>query len=61
MTRRRRLSPTAQVFLGFLAITLVVWVLRGLTVLAFLPSIVLWLLLLCTVGSGVVASLQRIR
>jgi hypothetical protein len=58
---RRRLSPSIQVFLGFLAVTLVVWVLRGLAVLAFLPGIALWVLLLCTVGAGVVASLQRIR
>jgi hypothetical protein len=61
MAQRRRLSPTVQIFLGFLAITALVWILRGLAVLAFLPGIVLWLLLLCTIGAGVVASLQRIR
>lgn len=58
---RRKLSPTVQVFLGFLGVTALVWILRGLGILAFLPGILLWLLILLTVGSGVVATLQRIR
>lgn len=57
----RRLSIPTQIFLGLLALTVLVWVLRGLTILAFLPGIVVWLLLLLTIGSGVVTSLQRIR
>lgn len=57
----KRLSIPTQIFLGLLALTVVVWVLRGLTILAFLPGIVVWLLLLLTIGSGVVTSLQRIR
>ena len=57
----KRLSIPTQVFLGLLTLTLLVWILRGLTVLAFLPSIVLWILLLLTIGSGVFTSLQRIR
>lgn len=61
MVRRRRLSLGTRIFLGLLALTAVVWLLRGLTVLAFLPGGVIWLLLLLTVGAGTFASLQRMR
>ncbi|MDA0866733.1 MAG: hypothetical protein O2890_10000 [Cyanobacteria bacterium] len=61
MARRFRLSSGSQFFLGTLAVTTLVWILRGLTILAFIPGLVLWILLLCTVGAGVVASLQRMR
>jgi hypothetical protein len=37
------------------------WVLRGLTLLAFLPGVVLWILILLCFGLGIVASLQRMR
>lgn len=57
----RQLSLPTQVFLGILAFTLIVWILRGLSILAFLPGIILWLLLLLTIGSGVFTSLQRMR
>lgn len=57
----RRLSIPTKIFLGILALTLLVWILRGLTLLAFVPGIVLWLLLILTIGSGVLTSLQRIR
>ncbi len=57
----QQLSIPTQLFLGILGLTLVVWILRGLTVLAFLPGIVIWLLLLLTIGAGVFTSLQRIR
>lgn len=61
MARRFRLSPSTQLFLGILAVTILIWGLRGLTIFAFIPGLVLWILLLCTVGSGVIASLQRMR
>ncbi|MEM1311791.1 MAG: hypothetical protein AAGF98_20185 [Cyanobacteria bacterium P01_H01_bin.153] len=57
----RRLSLPSQIFLALLALTLIVWVLRGLTVLSFLPGLVIWLLLLLTIGAGVITSLQRMR
>lgn len=57
----RKLSRPSQVFLGLLGVTLVVWILRGLTILSFIPGIVLWLLLLLTIGAGVITSLQRMR
>jgi hypothetical protein len=61
MARRLRLSPSTQFFLVLLAVTALVWILRGLAILAFLPGLVLWILLLCTIGAGVFASLQRMR
>ncbi len=56
-----RLSIPTEIFLWLLSFSELVLVLRGLTILAFLPGIVVWLLLLLTIGSGVVTSLQRIR
>jgi uncharacterized membrane protein YbhN (UPF0104 family) len=62
MTRRRYpLQPLTKLFLGALALTLAMWVLRGLTLLAFLPGSVLWVLILLCFGLGIVASLQRMR
>ena len=57
----RRFSLPSRIFLSLLGITLLVWVLRGLTILSFIPGIVIWLLLLLTIGAGVVTSLQRMR
>jgi hypothetical protein len=57
----RRLSLPSRIFLSLLGATLLVWVLRGLTILSFIPGIVLWLLLLLTIGAGVITSLQRMR
>lgn len=62
MSRRRYpLQPLTKLFLGALGLTAIVWILRGLSVLAFLPGLVLWLLILICFGLGIVSSLQRIR
>ncbi|HEY9877880.1 MAG TPA: hypothetical protein V6D29_05455 [Leptolyngbyaceae cyanobacterium] len=62
MSRRPlRLSPTTQLFLGALALTIVVWILRGVSLLAFLPGIVIWLLILLCFGLGIFSSLQKMR
>lgn len=62
MTRRtHRIRPGTQLFLGLLGFTAVVWLLRGLTLLAFLPGILLWLLILLCFGTGIVLSLQKMR
>lgn len=53
-----KLSPTIQVFLGILAMTLLVWILRGVRLLSFVPSAVIWGLLLLTIGAGVIAIWQ---
>ncbi|MFE4107880.1 hypothetical protein [Almyronema epifaneia] len=56
-----RLQLDTQLFLGVLAATLLVWILRGLTLLAFLPGMVLWLLILLCFASGIFLLLRRIR
>ena len=57
----RRLSLPSQIFAGLLILTLLVWVLRGLAILSFIPGIILWILLLLTIGAGVITSLQRMQ
>ncbi|NJN20466.1 MAG: hypothetical protein HC812_03710 [Leptolyngbya sp. RL_3_1] len=61
MARRFKPSISTQFFLGILALTTLVWILRGVAILTFLPGLVLWILLLCTIGAGIFASLQRMR
>lgn len=62
MARRRlRLHTSTQIFLGVLALTLLVWGLRGLGILAFLPGLVIWILILLCFGTGIVSSLQKMR
>ncbi|WP_187329402.1 hypothetical protein [Halomicronema hongdechloris] len=53
MSSRR---PETQLFIVLAVLTLAVWVLRGLTILAFLPGIILWLLLLTSIATGIVSS-----
>jgi hypothetical protein len=54
----KTLRPTTTVFLALLSATVVMWVLRGIGVLSFLPSGVLWVLIFLTVGAGVVTGLH---
>ncbi|MBD2425181.1 hypothetical protein [Phormidium sp. FACHB-1136] len=63
MTPRRRypLQPFTKAFLVALGITLLVWLLRGLTILAFMPGAVLWVLILLCFSLGIISTLQRIR
>ncbi|WP_035992166.1 hypothetical protein [Leptolyngbya sp. KIOST-1] len=62
MARRRYpLQPLTKLFLIALGVTAALWILRGLSVLAFLPGVVIWLLILVCFGLGIVSSLQRIR
>lgn len=59
--RRYPLQPLTKLFLAALGLTALVWFLRGLALLAFLPGLVIWLLILLCFGLGIVSSLQRIR
>ncbi|MBW4485246.1 MAG: hypothetical protein KME14_22150 [Tildeniella torsiva UHER 1998/13D] len=59
--RRYPLQPLTKLFLAALGLTALVWALRGLSLLAFLPGLVIWLLILLCFGLGIVSSLQRIR
>ncbi len=62
MARRRYpLQPLTKIFLAALGLTAVVWILRGLSVLGFIPGVVIWVLILVCFGLGIVSSLQRIR
>lgn len=56
-----RLKPATTIFLTILFITVLVWVLRGLGILTFLPGIVIWVLLLLTIGAGVFNGIQGTR
>ncbi|MEL7036851.1 MAG: hypothetical protein AAFO04_14690 [Cyanobacteria bacterium J06592_8] len=40
-------------------VALLVWILRGLEVLAFLPGIVIWILLLLSIATGVLRQVSR--
>jgi hypothetical protein len=53
--------PTAQLFWITLALTAIVWILRGLGALTFLPGGVIWLLILLSLGTGVVNGLMGTR
>lgn len=56
-----KLRPTTIVFLIALSSTLIVWVLRGVTLLSFMPGAVLWVLILFSVISGILAGIDRTR
>jgi hypothetical protein len=62
MNRRRYpLQPLTKLFLAALGLTAIVWILRGLSLLAFVPGLLIWLLILLCFGLGIASSLQRIR
>lgn len=50
-----------MIFLITVGVFLAVWGLRGFGVLTFLPGVVIWVLLLCAIGAGVVDMVQRTR
>ncbi|MEB3357511.1 MAG: hypothetical protein VKK04_12355 [Synechococcales bacterium] len=58
----RKLTPlTTRLFLVLLGLTLGIWILRGLGIFTFLPGGLIWLLLLLTIGAGVINGIQRTR
>ncbi|MCU0524568.1 MAG: hypothetical protein MUF72_07060 [Elainella sp. Prado103] len=58
---RKLLRPTTQLFLLTLAVTIAVWVLRGLGLLTFVPGGLIWLLIVMSIGTGVVNGLMGTR
>lgn len=56
-----RLKPGSQLLLFLICFTFAVWVLRGLTLLSFLPGIVLYFLILACIGVFVVNSIRSMR
>ncbi len=59
--RRYPLQPLTQLFLAALGLTALVWFLRGISLLAFMPGLAIWVLILLCFSLGIVSSLQRIR
>ncbi|GAB4141024.1 MAG: hypothetical protein Fur0046_16860 [Cyanobacteria bacterium J069] len=55
------MKPTTMIFLILLGVLATVWVMRGLGILTFIPGGLLWLLLLGTIGAGVVDIVQKTR
>lgn len=58
---RKSLRPSTQLFLITLATTAIVWILRGIGLFTFLPGGVIWLLILLSIGTGVVNGLMGTR
>jgi hypothetical protein len=61
MANRFRLKPGSQLLLFLICFTLGVWVLRGLTLLSFLPGIVIYLLMLACLTVFVINSARSMR
>ena len=51
----------AYIFATTLAITVLVYVLRGFGILTFLPGAVIWILILLSIGTGLVYGVQKTR
>ena len=54
----RSLKPNTKAFLVVLGITLLIWVLRGLTLLSFIPGWVLWVMILLSLAMAIVAAVR---
>ena len=50
-----------QAFGVSVGITLLVWILRGIGALGFMPGMVIWLLIFMSIGSGAIATFQSSR
>lgn len=57
---RRSLKPTTTAFLAALAVTIAIWVMRGIGFLTFIPGVVIWVLMLVTISLGVLSRFQRV-
>lgn len=49
----------SSIFAVFVALTIAVWVLRGFEVITFIPSGVIWVLILLSIITGVLTYLQN--
>lgn len=61
MANRFRVRPITQLLLATMAMTAIVWTLRGIGLLSFLPGIIIWLLLLSCFAIGLFSSVQSTR
>jgi Flp pilus assembly protein TadB len=58
-TRRNRHIHASQLFFIFAGFTILVWVLRGLGILTFIPGGIIWILILLSAIAGIWSRLQR--
>jgi hypothetical protein len=49
---------TTRIFLGVLALTIALWVLRGIGLLGFMPGLVLWSLIFACLLLAVLSSIR---
>jgi len=61
MANRFRLKPGSQLLLFLICFTLGVWILRGITLLSFLPGFVLYALMLACLAVFVVNIVRSMR
>ncbi|MEO1519385.1 MAG: hypothetical protein AAFU78_01235 [Cyanobacteria bacterium J06633_2] len=56
----QRLSTKSyRLFLMLLGVTLAVWIMRGIGIITFFPGGIMWILILCTIGAGTFAAIQK--
>jgi hypothetical protein len=58
---QRPTSWATRLFYAVLVVTIVIYVLRGLAVLSMLPGGVIWLLIILSLATGVLATLVNLR
>ncbi|WP_421655894.1 hypothetical protein [Leptothermofonsia sp. ETS-13] len=51
----RTLKPSTKAFLIMLLMTGIVWVLRGIGILTFIPGWVLWVLILLSIATAILS------
>jgi hypothetical protein len=56
-----RIKTYYQLFGGILGITFLVWILRGLGVLTFVPGLVLWVLIFLSIAAGILMGWESSR
>lgn len=54
----KRFKLTTRIFFAVLAVTIALWVLRGLSLLGFMPGIVLWVLIFACILLAVLSSIR---
>lgn len=54
----RSLKPTTIAFLAVLAMTVLIWVLRGVQLLSFIPGFILWVMILLTILTAIVSAIR---
>ena len=56
---RFQMRLSTRIFLSILGLTLLVWILRGVGLLTFLPGGVIWILILLSFVAGILNTLVR--